>query len=182
MAVLVARTFVTLIAHCTQSCPMIRIEGFHLHHFYYGLGLVLISVLALSLVENVRSRWDAALVLGIGTGLALDEVGLVLLGAHYWSKASIIPILAIGLVVGMGLILALRLRGTFDFKILDGSDLMTILSVLLAVAGFLYFVRPVRMVVAATAVAFWVFAVLLMGFYGRRHVLKILRGQLRTKQ
>jgi len=76
-AVIVARAFVSLIAHCTQSCPAIRIEGFHLHHFYYGLGLVLLSVAALSLVENIRSRWDVTLVLGIGTGLMIDEVGLL---------------------------------------------------------------------------------------------------------
>jgi len=51
------------------------LRGFHLHHFYYGLGLVLLSVAALSFVEDIRSRWDVALVLGMGTGLMIDEVG-----------------------------------------------------------------------------------------------------------
>jgi len=178
-AVIVARAFVSLIAHCTQSCPAIRIEGFHLHHFYYGLGLVLLSVAALSLVENIRSRWDVALVLGIGTGLMIDEVGLLFLGAQYWGQASLIPVLAFGLLLALGLAYALRVRGTSGFLSLDVSDLMTILSVLLAVAGFLYFARPVRTVIAFSA-ASWVFAVFLMGYYGRKHILRILRGQLST--
>lgn len=182
VAVLVARAFVSLIAQCTQSCPMIRIEGFHLHHFYYGLGLVLLSVVSLSFMENIRSRWDGALVLGLGTGLIIDEVGLILLGAHYWGQASVVPILAFGLVLGLGLMYMLRMSGLSDFKFLDRSDLLTILSVLLAVAGFLYFVRPIRTVVTAVSVASWVFAVLLMGYHGRKHLLKILRGQLPTEQ
>ena len=179
-AVIVARAFVSLIAHCTQSCPAIRIEGFHLHHFYYGLGLVLLSVAALSLVENIRSRWDVALVLGIGTGLMIDEVGLLFLGAQYWGQASLIPVLAFGLLLALGLAYALRVRGTSGFLSLDVSDLMTILSVLLAVAGFLYFARPVRTAVIAFSAASWVFAVFLMGYYGRKHLLRILRGQLST--
>ena len=180
-AVIVARAFVSLIAHCTQSCPAIRIEGFHLHHFYYGLGLVLLSVAALSLVENIRSRWDVTLVLGIGTGLMIDEVGLLFLGAQYWGQASLIPVLAFGLLLALGLIYALRVRGMSDFSSLDVSDLMTILSVLLATAGFLYFARPVRTVITAVSAASWTFAVFLMAYYGRKHLLRILRGQLPTQ-
>jgi len=179
-AVIVARAFVSLIAHCTQSCPAIRIEGFHLHHFYYGLGLVLLSVAALSLVESIRGRWDVALVLGMGTGLMIDEVGLLLLGAQYWGQASLIPILAFGLLLALGLAYSLRVRGTSDFLSLDVSDLMTILSVLLATVGFLYFARPVRTAITAFSAASWVIAVFLMGYYGRKHLLRILRGQLST--
>jgi hypothetical protein len=182
VAVLVARAFVSLIAHCTESCPAIRLEGFHIHHFYYGLGLVVLSVVGLGLVENVRSRWDVALVLGLGAGLIIDEVGLVLLGARYWGQASLIPILGFGLVLGLGLIYTLRTEGTSDFGFLDRSDFLTILSVLLGVAGFLYFARPVRTVVIVVSVASWVFAVLLMGYHGRKHLLKIVRGQLTTEQ
>lgn len=182
VAVLVARAFVSLIAHCTQSCPAIRIEGFHLHHFYYGVGLVLLSVAALSFVENIRSRWDGALILGIGTGLIIDEIGLIVLGAHYWGEASVIPILAFGLVLGLGLVYTLRTWGASDFEFLDRSDLLTILSVLLGVAGFLYFVRPIRTVVIAVSVASWLFAVLLLGYHGRKHLLKILRGQSPTEK
>ena len=178
-AVIVARAFVSLIAHCTQSCPAIRIEGFHLHHFYYGLGLVLLSVAALSFVEDIRSRWDVALVLGMGTGLMIDEVGL-LLGAQYWGQASLIPVLAFGLLLALGLAYALRVRGTSDFLSLDVADLMTIISVLLATAGFLYFARPVRTAITAFSAASWVIAVFLMGYYGRKHILRLLRGQLST--
>jgi hypothetical protein len=180
VAVLVARAFVSLIAHCTQSCPAIRIEGFHLHHFYYGVGFVLISVTALAFVVDVRTRWDAALVLGIGAGLALDEVGLVLLRANYWDWASLAPIVTFGLAIATGLAYALRLRGASDYRILDKADVFTIISVLLGVTGFLYFVRPVRVYLTVASVASWTSAIFLMGVYGRKHLLRIRRGSFRS--
>jgi len=38
----------------------------------------------------------------------------------------------------------------------------------------------VRTAVIAFSAASWVFAVFLMGYYGRKHILRILRGQLST--
>lgn len=177
-----ARAFVSLIAHCTQSCPAVKIEGFHIHHFYYGVGLILISVTALGVLEDIRSRWDSTLVLGIGTGLALDEVGLILLGAGYWDSVSVMPIFFLGFLIGLGLVYSLRREGASDFGFLDRSDLLTILSVLLGVAGFLYFARPVRTVVIVASVASWAFAVLLLVYHGRRHLLRILRGRLPSER
>ena len=180
VAVIVARAFVALIAHCTQSCPTIRIEGFHLHHFYYGLALLLLSLSALSIVEGPRKQWDAALILGIGAGLVSDEVGLLFLGAPYWGQASMVPIFLFGLVLGSAAAYATYSQGVSGFRLLDKSDVFTVLSVLLAVSGFLYFTRPLRVFVAAGAVVSWIAAVFLMSVYGRKHVLKILRGQFQT--
>ncbi len=182
VAVLVARAFVSLIAHCVESCPTIRIEGFHLHHFYYGLALVVLSVAALGFTQGTITRWDSALVFGIGIGLLFDEVGMILLGAHYWDYMSILLILVPAAMLSLGIAYSLRLRGLSDFKILDRSDVLTTFSVLLAVTGFLYFVRPVRIFVATAAVGSWGSAVVLLGIHGRRHLLKIRRGQLPTSQ
>ncbi len=182
IAVLVARAFVSLIAHCVESCPTIRIEGFHLHHFYYGLALVLLSLTALGVAQGTMTRWDAALVLGIGTGLLFDEAGMIFLGAHYWGEISVMLILVPAAMLSLGLAFSLGLRGISDFRILDRSDVLTTLSVLLAVTGFLYFVRPVRIFVATAAVGSWGSAVVLLGIHGRKHLLKIRRGQLPTTQ
>ncbi len=182
IAVLVARAFVSLIAHCVESCPTVRIEGFHLHHFYYGLALVVLSLTALGFAEGTMTRWDSALVFGIGTGLLFDEVGMIILGAHYWDQMSILLILVPAAMLGLGIAYSLRLRGISDFKILDRSDVLTTLSVLLAVTGFLYFVRPVRIFVATAAVGSWGSAVVLLGVHGRKHLLKIRRGQLPTTE
>jgi len=171
---------VSLIAHCTQSCPAIRIEGFHLHHFYYGIGLALVSTIALTFVTDARTRWDVALILGIGSGLIVDEVGLVVLGVQYWDLASLIPILALGLAMGLRLAFSIHLRGVSDFRILDRSDGLTILSVLLGVTGFLYFVRPIRVVVETVALGAWATSLVLMGVYGRKHLLNIRRGTFLT--
>lgn len=180
VAVLVARAFVALIAHCTQSCPTIRIEGFHLHHFYYGLALLILSLTTLSIVEDPRTRWDASLILGIGAGLVSDEMGLIFLGTRYWDQASFVPIFLFGLVLGSAAAYATYSQGVYDFRLLDKSDVFTVLSVLLAVSGFLYFTRPLRVLVAAGAVVSWIAAVFLMSVYGRKHLLKILRGQFQT--
>ncbi len=176
-ALLVARTFVSLIAHCTQSCPAIRVEGFYFHHFYYGLIIVLVSFGVLSFARDARTRWDSALVLGIGTGLMVDETGLVLMRVGYWSPGSIGPILATAGIFLFVAVYCYRAQGFQDFRLLDKSDVLTIISILLGLAGFLYFARPVRMVVTAASFVSWGSAVILLGVYGRRHLLKILRGQ-----
>ncbi len=175
-----ARAFVTLIAHCTQSCPALEFEGFHFHHFYYGLGLLAISIGIMGVGQDVRTRWDASLVLGIGTGLVFDEMGLILLAAGYWDPVSTLPIFLGGSALGLAAVYQFRRQGVSDFRILDRSDLLTVLSVLLALTGFLYFVRPVRMIVSTGAALSWAASLLLMSVYGRRHVLKILRGQVET--
>ncbi len=175
-----ARTFVALIAHCTQSCPTIRIEGFHLHHFYYGLALLVLSLTVLSIVEDSRTRWDASLILGIGAGLVSDEMGLIFLGTRYWDQASFVPISLSGLVLGSAAAYTAYSQGVSELRLLDRADVFTVLSVLLAVSGFLYFTRPLRVFVAAGAVFSWIAAVFLMGIYGRKHLLRILRGQFRT--
>src|SRR2546428_419146 len=37
VSVTMARTFVSLESHCVQACPVVRVEGFHLHQSYWSL-------------------------------------------------------------------------------------------------------------------------------------------------
>src|SRR3989442_3483854 len=69
MAVIVARLFVALEARCTQSCPVIRVQGFHIHHLYYGVLLLLASSTIMVFATDGRTRLGTALVLGAGRGL-----------------------------------------------------------------------------------------------------------------
>ncbi len=177
-AVLVARTFVSLEAHCTQACPEIRVRGFQFHHLYYGIVLLAVAVTASAFVEDLRTKWDSALLLGIGLGLIVDEVGLLFLRVSYWSLTSILPILGIALALGMTGLYKTVSEGTMDFRILDRADVLTVVSLLFAMAGFLYFDRPVRTIVSGLAMVSWITALVLLSIYGRRHILKIRQGQI----
>ncbi len=176
-AVLVARAFVSLEAHCTQACPEIRVRGFQFHHIYYGIVLVALAVTASAFVADLRTKWDSALLLGIGLGLVVDEIGLLLLKVPYWSITSILPILAVVLLLGIVGVYKTMREGAMDFHVLDRADVLTVVSLLLASAGFLYFDRPVRTMVSELALVSWITALVLLSIYGRRHILKIRNGQ-----
>ncbi len=177
-AILVARAFVALEAHCTQACPEIRVRGFLFHHMYYGIALVALAVTASVFVQDLRTKWDSALLLGIGLGLITDEVGLLFLKIPYWSLISTLPILAVALSLGAAGLYKTRSTGIMDFHILDRADVLTVVSLLLAMAGFLYFDRPLRTMVSGLAIASWLTALVLLSTYGKRHVLKIRKGQI----
>lgn len=177
IAILVARAFVSLEAHCTQSCPVIHVQGFRLHHLYYGIVLLLLSASFLALAENTRTKWDGALVAGIGVGLIADEVGLLVLKVSYWDSASLIAIGAIGLALALATLTTALRAGLDDFHVLDRFDVLTACSVLLGLTGFLYFDVPPRAFIVAAALGSWGLAILLLSTAGRTHILRIRRGK-----
>jgi hypothetical protein len=141
-----------------------------MHHLHYGLVLAFISSIVLLYGRDIRTRWDSALVLGIGVGLVIDEVGLLILKLAYWNTVSV-GILVIG---GLSLVSATLYRGIQnkfkEFSYLDRYQLFSILGLLLAFTGFLYFDRPVRFVVELSALSAWLSSVLLVAKYGRKHI------------
>ncbi len=178
IAVLVARAFVTLEAHCVQACPIIHVQGFRMHHLYYGIVLVLLSASVLAFAENTRTKWDGALVAGIGVGLIADEVGLLILKVSYWDPASLVIIGGIGLALAAATVATALRTGTDDFHVLDRVDVLTAFSVLLGLTGFLFFDRPLRAFIVASALGSWGLAIILLSTAGRTHILRIRKGQL----
>src|SRR5690242_13178741 len=79
VAVAMARIFVSLESHCVQACPVVKVEGFQFHHFYYGLTLATLSLGILLVTRRQRVRWEASLFFGMGVGLMADETGLLFL-------------------------------------------------------------------------------------------------------
>ena len=165
----IARLFVTLESVCTQSCPVIRVQGFRFHHMYYGALLLLVSLGIMVYASDARARWDSALVAGIGLGLVADEIGLLILKLQYWNPVSV------GIFAGGGLLLYLATAfkswraGLSDFHFVDRYQFLALVALLLGLTGFLFFDRPVRMVVEITAVGAWLSSALLVTKYGRRH-------------
>jgi len=165
----IARLFVTLESVCTQSCPVIKVQGFRFHHMYYGALLLLVSLGVMVYASDARARWDSALVAGIGLGLIADEIGLLVLKLQYWNPISV------GIFAGGGLLLYLATAfkswraGLSDFHFVDRYQFLALIALLLGLTGFLFFDRPVRMVVEITAVGAWLSSALLATKYGRRH-------------
>ena len=178
ISVLVARAFVSLEARCVQSCPVLHVQGFRMHHLYYGVALLVLSASFLAFAEDARTKWDGALVAGIGLGLVADEIGLLILKVSYWDPASIFAIGSVGILLGLATLAVAFRRGLGDFRVLKRYDLLTVFSVLLGLTGFLFFDRPLRMFVVSAAVVSWALALILLSTAGRAHILGIRKGQL----
>ncbi len=173
MAVIVARLFVVVEARCTQSCPVIRVQGFHIHHLYYGVILLLASSTIMVFATDVRTRWDSALVVGVGAGLIADEVGLLILRVPYWAVISLATIAAVGLALYLATVYKLWTVGRRDFGLLDRYQTLSIFAVVLAMLGFLYFGRPLRAMYVNAALVAWVSASILLLTFGRKHIQEI---------
>ena len=177
-AVGVARLFVAIESVCTQSCPVFRVEGFRFHHLYYGILLLAVSTSVMVYAQDIRTRWDSALILGIGLGLLADEVGLVVLRAGYSSFLSWIILAGGGFAIYLATLYNAVRTGFSEFRILDKYQLLMILGLVLGFTGFLYFDRPVRLIVEGTALGSWLSSVFLIAKYGRRHIWLIRHSQL----
>ena len=179
IAIGIARLFVTLESVCTQHCPVIRVQGFRFHHMYYGVLLLLVSLGVMIYASDARARWDSALVAGIGLGLIADEIGLLILKLSYWNIISV-SIFAGG---GVFLYLATALKswraGLSDFHFVDRYQFLALIGLLLGLTGFLFFDRPVRMVVEATALGAWLSSAILVTKYGRRHFFLLRNSPLK---
>lgn len=149
-----------------------------MHHLYYGLLLLVLSGSFLAFAEQTRVKWDGALVAGIGLGLLADEVGLLVLRVTYWNWLSIATIGTVGLTLVLALLLVGLRRGLSDFRVIDRYDLLTAFSVLLGLTGFLFFDRPLRMLVVEAALGSWILAIILLSTVGRKHFLRIRHGRL----
>ena len=168
-AVGIARLFVTLESVRTQHCPVIRVQGFRFHHMYYGVLLLLVSLGVMIYASDARARWDSALVAGIGLGLIADEIGLLILKLSYWNIVSVSIFAGGGLLLYLATALKSWRAGLSDFHFVDRYQFLALIGLLLGLTGFLFFDRPVRMIVEATALGAWLASAVLVTKYGGRH-------------
>jgi hypothetical protein len=64
------------------------VQGFHVHHFWYGLALLTIGGwLGINYRDDHTER-IAAIIFGVGGGLVGDEVGLLLTFGNYYSEIT----------------------------------------------------------------------------------------------
>jgi hypothetical protein len=99
---LTARMFTTFFPYV-----VVVTGGVHFHHFWYGLGMVIVSGWVGIVTTNLRYRPRLAIIFGIGGGLIGDEAGLLLTLGNYYSALTL-PIVVSVVVVSAILILLLR--------------------------------------------------------------------------
>src|SRR3989442_5633319 len=97
--------------------------------------MVLVAISFLAVTKRQRVRWDAALIFGMGAGLCVDEAGLLLLGIPYNDLLSILLLAGFSVAMLGGTANAAFRDGIREFKILDRADILTVLSILLGMAG-----------------------------------------------
>jgi len=80
----IARTFTTL-----NPGTIILINGsIHVHHFWYGLAMLVVGGWLGISYEDERVNRLAAILFGAGGGLVGDEVGLLLTFGDYWTMLT----------------------------------------------------------------------------------------------
>ena len=139
---LIARAFATLFPG-----TVVVTGGIHFHHFWYGLGIIVIAG-GLGIVhQDPRFRRVYAVLFGLGGGLVGDEVGLLLTLGNYNSLLTLyfFVIVASG---GVLVILLARYRAELKEDVLSvgRGERLTYLGVMVAglsalsfAAGFLLF-------------------------------------------
>jgi len=67
---------------------MLVVQGYHIHHFWYGLALLVIGGwLGINYRDDHTER-IAAVIFGVGGGLVGDEVGLLITLGDYYSELT----------------------------------------------------------------------------------------------
>jgi hypothetical protein len=110
---LVARAFATL-----NPNTVVMTGGVHLHHFWYGLVLIVVSG-GLGIVhDDPRYRRLYAVLFGLGGGLVGDEVGLLMTFGNY---DSVITLYFFVIVVSAGVLLTLlsRYREELEYDVIS---------------------------------------------------------------
>jgi len=92
---LTARLFATL-----NPKVVVVQNGIHLHHFWYGLAMVIAAGWIGIALNNVWLSRNLAIIFGLGTGLIGDEVGLLLTFGDYTSNLTeIFFVVAIAFII-----------------------------------------------------------------------------------
>jgi len=81
---------------------VLEVQGYHVHHFWYGLALLAIGGwLGINYRDDHTER-IAAIIFGVGGGLVGDEIGLLVTFGNYYSELTytfVISLLAFAFMV-----------------------------------------------------------------------------------
>lgn len=112
-AFLAARIFATL-----NPTTVVETGGIHLHHFWYGLAMIVVAGW-LGIVHNRPGlRRFYAILFGLGGGIVGDEVGLLLTLGNYHSDLTYFFFIIVVTAGTLGILLTTR-RKTLDYDVIS---------------------------------------------------------------
>lgn len=86
LSFLIARLYVYFFVPGLASADIFPLDGYVLHHLYYGIGLIIIAGWIGLVHKNRNMERGASVLYGLGLGLFFDEIGLMLTEfADYWA-------------------------------------------------------------------------------------------------
>jgi len=99
VAFFIARSFVIFIDNPLTPTIELSLKGYRIHHFFYGIGLLIIGGWLGCTNHGPRMTRISAVLYGGGLGLVTDEFGLLLTFGDYWSSQSYVFFLIFSLVL-----------------------------------------------------------------------------------
>lgn len=126
---LTARTFTTLF-----PSTVVVTGGVHLHHFWYGLAMIVVTGWLGIANFDPRLRRTYAIVFGLGGGLVADEAGLLLTLGNYDSELTYVVVVAV-IAVSLLLILLTTRRKELEYDVFSLGNWERVVYVGVVVAG-----------------------------------------------
>lgn len=126
---LIARTFTTLF-----PSTVVVTGGVHLHHFWYGLVMIVVSGWLGIARDDPRYRRAYAVVFGFGGGLVGDESGLLLTLGNYYSDLTYFVVVSV-VAVSVLLILLTTRRKELEYDVFSIGNWERLTYVGIVIAG-----------------------------------------------
>jgi hypothetical protein len=142
---------------------ILEISGFHIHHFWYGLIMIVIGGWLGISVENERINRVAAILYGAGGGIIGDEVGLLLTFGNYWTEVTYTFVI-IFIAFASALILLFKYSKTIttEFTQFLRSNVSLYLGVFLAAVSVAFISQTNNLTVIAVFSALAILGVLII--------------------
>ncbi|HKM49827.1 MAG TPA: hypothetical protein VJZ75_01465 [Candidatus Bathyarchaeia archaeon] len=160
---LVARVFTTI-----KPSTWVLVGGIHIHHFWYGLGLIASAGWLGIISTQPTHRRVYALVFGLGGGLIGDEVGLLLTFGDYHSDLTyVFLVVFVTFVIMIILLTSYRNKLRHDVLELGTGERIIHIGVVVAFLSVLVFSLDALL---GSAVLCLGVGIVLIGRYRKRHL------------
>jgi hypothetical protein len=160
---LIARVFTTI-----KPSTWVIVGGVHIHHFWYGLGLIAIAGWLGIISTRPTHRRVYALLFGLGGGLIGDEVGLLLTFGDYHSELTyVFLVVFVTFAIMIILLTSYRDKLRHDVLELETGERMIHIGVVVACLSVLVF--SLDALLGSTILCLGV-GVVLVGLCRKRHL------------
>lgn len=105
--------------------PQFWAGGYHIHHYWYGIIMILIASGMVLLFEGENILKLSCIIFGVGLGVFADEIGLLLTdGEEYWVKVTYYIVVVMVAILILFVSLIRTLRFTYHAEGIDLNGLL----------------------------------------------------------